>query len=160
MKIRNGFVSNSSSSSFILCAYDMSDNVDGLKKIFTAYKTKYPEEYAEAEEGVRTDYDSEADENSVEFYVYLVMVLEDQLSRDDEIPFIAKDSDWGSEIYFGSTVDRSYEDTSLMRKSTFDEKAQSIVQRINDFLTDLGLTLEDVGITEEICYVMGSYYDG
>lgn len=52
MKVRNGFVSNSSSSSFVLIGYKLDKDFDLVQYV----KDTYPEEYAEAEAQLKEKY--------------------------------------------------------------------------------------------------------
>lgn len=159
MKFRNGFVSNSSSSSFIISGYKFEENKSTLKKILSAYKEKYPENYEKAESIVKEEYDVSAEENYDDIYDYIVAILRER--NISNIPMIARIDDWENTSYLGDIIFRGRQNEDIcIKEDILTERTRILKMRIDEFLEDLGLSRKDLGLAEGIDYFCSSYYEG
>ena len=159
MKFRNGFVSNSSSSSFLITGYKFGEDKSILKKIMEAYKEKFPHEYKKAEDIARDEYDISAEENYDDVYDYIVAIIRERSFSD--IPMIAKINDWENITYLGDFISRGWQNEDIhIEEKDLSERTRFIKMRIDSFLDNLGLTRKGLGLPESIDYFYGSYYDG
>ncbi len=124
MKIRVGFVSNSSSSSFVMIGAKVSniDKVELAKKLLVKYPVKLP------------DYVSEMEED--EGWAWEVM---DTLSHTCPFEFYGEESLFGFSIYSGDSEDYGLDDFSL----SIDEIEKAIAET-KEIMEEMGIDAGEI----------------
>ena len=159
MKIRNGFVSNSSSSSFLIYGYAIDNDKtkdiieECIKSDFEGMQKFFKEDFC---------YDNIVTEDDAIAAIDKLGVGQIACEMGDEkiFPFrvFLGEDEWDTVVFVGKTLDGG--DTELyISYATLPDEVKKIDDSINTCLSRMNLTKEEVGLNNPGLHVY-SYYDG
>ena len=130
MKIRIGFVSNSSSSSFVMVGAKVSniDRVELAKKLLAKYPVKLPD-YIKVDPTTMT-------KDELDDWTWEVM---DALSGNCPFEFYGEENLFGFSIYSGSSEDYGLEDFSLSI-----EEIEKAIAETKEIMVELGIAAGEI----------------